>query len=109
MKYLPKHLINLGFAKSAIFADFFLGGEGRAKSFGFTKQKRGREGSIESPQKFDFFSYDATPMYIHGYNSLYDNLVEASHGLNNNITASSYLRLSHVFIEDGKFTLAFPM
>ena len=32
-----------------------------------------------------------------------------SHGLNNNITASSYLRLSHVFIEDGKFTLAFPM
>ena len=71
-------------------------------------KKRG-EGGVYSQQKFDFFSYDATPMYIHGYNSLYDNLVEASHGLNNNITASSYLRLSHVFIEDGKFTLAFPM
>ena len=35
--------------------------EGRARSLALLSKKGGREGSIESQQKFDFFSYDITP------------------------------------------------
>ena len=47
---------------SEIFADFF-GGGGREEheALVLLSKKRGREGSIESQQKFDFFSYDDTP------------------------------------------------
>ena len=35
--------------------------EGRARSLALLSKKGGREGSIESQQKFDFFSYDFMP------------------------------------------------
>ena len=41
---------------------FFLGGRGEEQeASALLSKNRGREGSIESQQKFDFFSYDVTP------------------------------------------------
>ena len=43
-------------------ADFLGGGgEEQEASALLSKKEGGREGSIESQQKFDFFSYDSTP------------------------------------------------
>ena len=40
----------------------FLGGRGEEqRAMALISKKGGREGSIESQQKFDFFSYDITP------------------------------------------------
>ena len=41
---------------------FFWGGEGEEQeASALLSKKGGREGSIESQQKFDFFSYDGNP------------------------------------------------
>ena len=52
-------------AQSAIFADFWgEGGDEQEALALLSKKGVGREGSIESQQKFDFFCYDITPYYI---------------------------------------------
>ena len=53
---------NKSSAQSASFADFW-GEEQEASAL--ESKNRGREGSIKSQQKFDFFCYDITPYLFH--------------------------------------------
>ena len=52
--------------QSAIFADFLGGGGWEEQGASALLKKGERDGSLESQQKFDFFSYDFTP-YLLGW------------------------------------------